>query len=522
MPTKNLNINIHQRGAQKAEKQMQALGSSIAGTIGKYAALSVAVTKAVGFLKESIEAYERQELAEKKLATALGHTSQFLLKRASALQKVTTYGDEQIIEAQALIAAFVKEEDAINAATKATLDLAAGQGMDLMAASALVAKTLGSTTNALSRYGIEVSGAAGSTERLKTLVENTGRVFGGQAQAQAEVLSGKIKQLSNSYGDLQESVAAFLVDTVDLPDILDGTKEAIEQINEAVSEGGFAGFLEKIGELGQSPALQGFSVVLSEIFGDAEEKSEEAAGKFKKNINQNIAAVTKLKSAYQEYAEKRREVLAQQEQEAEFAARFTRELMIQQGVWRDINLTVKDTILPMVKTGKPLEIIDVTALKAADGYINSVADSIAVKYQNIAGMVQNLMGSAFTAAFTEGESVAEAFFNSLKRMILNLATQTMVFGILSAILPGFGSLVGGIGGFLGFRQHGGPVERGRPYVVGERGPEIIIPRDNATVVPNDRIGTSVNITFTGPVTDKQFVDSYIIPRIKKAVRLGKV
>jgi hypothetical protein len=45
----------------------------------------------------------------------------------------------------------------------------------------------------------------------------------------------------------------------------------------------------------------------------------------------------------------------------------------------------------------------------------------------------------------------------------------------------------GTGGALAYREHGGPVAPGRPYVVGERGPEIIIPRQHGLVVPNDEL-----------------------------------
>ena len=113
----------------------------------------------------------------------MGRTSQALLDQASALQSVTTFGDENIIQAQALIAAFTDDEEAIKRATEATLDLAAAKGMDLFAAADLVAKTLGSSTNALSRYGIEVVGAVGSTERLNSLTGNLAETFGGQAAA---------------------------------------------------------------------------------------------------------------------------------------------------------------------------------------------------------------------------------------------------------------------------------------------------------------------------------------------------
>ena len=38
---------------------------------------------------------------------------------------------------------------------------------------------------------------------------------------------------------------------------------------------------------------------------------------------------------------------------------------------------------------------------------------------------------------------------------------------------------------LGFREHGGPVQAGKPYVVGEAGPEIVIPTSDGNVLSND-------------------------------------
>ena len=35
------------------------------------------------------------------------------------------------------------------------------------------------------------------------------------------------------------------------------------------------------------------------------------------------------------------------------------------------------------------------------------------------------------------------------------------------------------------RAQGGPVQEGKPYVVGEKGPEIIIPRSDGNVLSND-------------------------------------
>ena len=46
------------------------------------------------------------------------------------------------------------------------------------------------------------------------------------------------------------------------------------------------------------------------------------------------------------------------------------------------------------------------------------------------------------------------------------------------------SVVGGGGINAGFRQHGGPVSAMRPYIVGEAGPELFVPRTAGSIVPN--------------------------------------
>ena len=221
----NYIINVKEKGAKKASKNIGGLSNSLGGMASK-AALAAGAFFGAGMLlsgmKSAIDLAGRQELAEKKLEASLGRTSTALLEQARALQQVSTFGDEAIIEAQALIAAFVDDEEAVKKATAATLDLAAAKGMDLTVAADLVSKTLGSSTNALSRYGIQVEGAVGSTERLESLTGNLADVFGGQASAQAETMSGKLAQMKNALGDAAEAFGELLFPLV-MP-LADGLK----------------------------------------------------------------------------------------------------------------------------------------------------------------------------------------------------------------------------------------------------------------------------------------------------------
>lgn len=49
------------------------------------------------------------------------------------------------------------------------------------------------------------------------------------------------------------------------------------------------------------------------------------------------------------------------------------------------------------------------------------------------------------------------------------------------------------------RAHGGPVVAGRPYLVGERGPELVVPRTSGTVIANDQL-TTAGSSFPSKVT----------------------
>ena len=49
-----------------------------------------------------------------------------------------------------------------------------------------------------------------------------------------------------------------------------------------------------------------------------------------------------------------------------------------------------------------------------------------------------------------------------------------------------------------FREKGGPVQQGRPFIVGEKGPEMFVPNQSGNIVPNNKMGMGgpVNVNFT--------------------------
>ena len=203
----------NQRNSKSMERQKKgamALGGTMSVLRSKllvYAFAAQMVNKTLGAM---IRLSMKQEDAEKRLAAQLGRTSKELLNHATNLQKVTAFGDEEVLAVQTQIAAYTKEEETIKRLTEATLDLAEGKGIDLATAGELVSKTYGSSTNALSRYGVTVSGAADSTRRLESLTKNIDILYGGMS-TKIDTTSKAVKQMGNALGDAGEEIGeAFL------------------------------------------------------------------------------------------------------------------------------------------------------------------------------------------------------------------------------------------------------------------------------------------------------------------------
>jgi hypothetical protein len=69
---------------------------------------------------------------------------------------------------------------------------------------------------------------------------------------------------------------------------------------------------------------------------------------------------------------------------------------------------------------------------------------------------------------------------------------------LGAVGPTVGQLPGMGGQIPEARANGGPVVAGRPYIVGERGPEVVVPQQAGYVIPNQGSVTSTyNIIING-------------------------
>jgi hypothetical protein len=117
--------------------------------------------------------------------------------------------------------------------------------------------------------------------------------------------------------------------------------------------------------------------------------------------------------------------------------------------------------------------------------------------------IQDALGESILATLDGStKSIGRIWGDMLKRMAAQAAAAQLgkyllgdQFGKTGAVGGVVGDLGNWLGGLIaGQRASGGPVMAGRPYLVGERGPEIVVPQQAGTVLPNG-VGMGGGSTF---------------------------
>jgi phage-related minor tail protein len=147
-------------------------------------------------------------------------------------------------------------------------------------------------------------------------------------------------------------------------------------------------------------------------------------------------------------------------------------------------------------------------MESMQGAVTNIAESIA------SGLTNALMG-AIDGSKKLGDSLKD-LLKQVTSMMLNNAFKMLFGGLFGGAGGGIGGLIGKI--FGGFRAAGGPVSGGRAYVVGERGPELMVPRSSGTVIPNSALNSSRGSSYA-PVyhIDARGADQAAIARLENGL-----
>ena len=184
--------------------------------------LIAGVAAAGGLVKLAMTQIE----AERKLAAVMratgnasGFTTKQLIKQAQALQKITTFGDEAIINAQAILATFKEiKGDVFKDAIGSILDMASVLDTDLKGAAVQIGKALNDPVkgiSALSRVGVsftqtqknQIASFVAANDVMsaqRVILKELQGEFGGVAQAMGKTDVGKFRKALNQLGDAGE------------------------------------------------------------------------------------------------------------------------------------------------------------------------------------------------------------------------------------------------------------------------------------------------------------------------------
>jgi len=477
------------KGFKNSDTQVKGLTSSLGGLSTKLMGVAGAYFGSRALLdgiSASVSAFAKQELAEKKLEQALGKTSTALLDQASAMQKVTTFGDEAIIMQQAFLGSIGMTEDQIKDILPVAADLAAATGLTLESAVRNTAKTFSGLAGELGELVPQIRELTAEEMKAGKAVEVMGELFDGVARTSAFTLEGQLERVKNEMGDMAEEIGEKLSPVVSrlafeflkfrnaLPEEeliqarIDGNKKALDQYDQEM-------------EIIKSRFGEEFAekLLLDEIAGiktQIKEDEETLAilrqdGSYLIIQDQELTNFVKLTQAQQKRNKEKKDEVAQDKIEAKL---------------------------------KKQRMMDTTATSIAA--LQTLSSAVAAD-------------SHMTKGLTIAQAVADTYAGANKALAsapppLNFAQAALVVASGLANVSQINKAYQGA-------QYGfdGVVTEPTQFTVGESGAEMVsvTPLEG---VDNAGAGQGMTVNITGNVMSDEFVEEELAERIADAVRRG--
>mgnify|MGYP003654098146 CR=1 FL=1 len=115
------------------------------------------------------------------------------------------------------------------------------------------------------------------------------------------------------------------------------------------------------------------------------------------------------------------------------------------------------------------------------------------KFSKLGEKVGKALEDGLVDAFMNIGKGAEAMKDTMDSILKMIMAELIRVFIVQAAVQGVKT-------WWGARAEGGPVSAGKPYLVGEKGPELFVPGASGGIVPNDQLagagaGANVNVSF---------------------------
>jgi len=509
-----------------------------------FGAVATAVNRTVAAYRKQLEAETRLRASLRNVASASEDGADKLMQLASALQQTTTFGDEQIISGQAMLATFQLNEDAIAALTPRMLDMAAamGTGGDGLTTIALqLGKAFTGQIGALSRSGVlidklglSIAKSQGPASEFAFLIEQLDKNFEGLAEELGQTTIGRIDQLKNKISDINEELGKTA-----LPIQLFGVqikKFVLESLSwwvlffkewSAQSEGGIKD-IEMIPEVIQAVnnQLKGLTIDIPE-FGTpgVPENLQKTIDLIKEQLplwkllgDEAIKAITQVGILTDEQIEKEASLHPLLRKRRELDAEIEAQSRIQTATLEEgLIITTAETVKYLELQIKRQQIVQAIAQAEMTGAANMIS-----AFSQLAG--QNKNNAILAANLAKASAIISMYAGIMKAY-----EQGGVLGFVTGatILAQGLANIGQINTQLKAMQS---AATGADFVTS--GPQMMMVGENpggmervqVTPLSSPNIdgpqGGGMTINFNNAVMSEDFTRDQIIPQIKKAVRLN--
>ena len=131
------------------------------------------------------------------------------------------------------------------------------------------------------------------------------------------------------------------------------------------------------------------------------------------------------------------------------------------------------------------------AADKAGGAAKAATEELTRQQENmkaIADTIRDSFSGAFMSMVDGTKSVKDAFRDMARNIIMKLYEVLVVQRLVNGIMGFVGKAFPALAPYINTAAMGGPVTGGKPVLVGERGPELMVPSRNAQVVPNNQLG----------------------------------
>lgn len=331
------------------------------------------------------------------------------------------------------------------------------------------------------------------------------------------------EELIKKYGELTPVVQGLAkaerqLLKIRLQDRLLKTSTAFEDLSEKAREGTttFTQFLAKIALLGapgtsdQVEQISNRFVAVSEKIGITINEAEKLSEALKlAKLSEGDARVSNLTKALDI-------LLNTQVGLTEQGIKLATSVFEYSEAYKVANETIAKTQEALIVTGERTASLSEIFVENFGGVIPQAADGAATAIKNAMTGAGNAM--------EEFKNLARTIVDAILQQFIKLAIINPILNSIFGGTPGFGTgTENKMPTLFTGKAIGGSVQRGQPYIVGERGAELFVPGQSGSIVPNDKLGGGngvvVNQTINVSTGVQQTVRAEIVgllPQIQEA------